>query len=121
MPINLRKLTESEMARFFPHGVSLPQAEYIDALRGLKPGDVAEALRGNVSSRAFKRRMTLAAKHLGLALRYAREAGLEVVRFQVRQPRGARAALPAATDTPRRRGRPRKVVQPPPARPGSPV
>jgi hypothetical protein len=111
MPINLRKLTETETARFFPRGVSIPQAEYIEALRGLKPGDVAEAVRGNVSSRAFKRRLTLAAKHLGLALRYAREASQEAVRFQVRQPRGTKPALPEPA--PRRRGRPPKIARPP--------
>lgn len=112
MPITLRKLTESETARFFPRGVSIPQAEYVEALRGLKPGDVAEALHGNISSRAFKRRLTLAAKHLGLALRYAREAGQEVVRFQVRQARTTRAALPEPSAAPRRRGRPPRIASP---------
>src|ERR671930_1662284 len=94
MPLNLRRLTPEEATRFFPRGVSVPQTEYIEALRGLKPGDAAEAIKGNVSSRAFKRRLTLAAKHLGLALRYAKEAGQEAVRFQVRQPRAVRAPRP---------------------------
>ncbi len=112
MPINLRKLTSEEIRRYFPSGgLRLPQAEYIEALRGLKPGDVVEAVRGNVTSRAFKRRLTLAAKHLGLSLKYAKEAGEEAVRFQVREPRKPRKALPAAGMT-RRRGRPPKI-QPP--------
>ena len=112
MPINLRKLTAEEIQHYFPRGgLRLPQAEYIDALRGLKPGDVVEAVRGNVTSRAFKRRLTLAAKHLGLSLKYAREAGEEAIRFQVREPRKPRRALPPAGAT-RRRGRPPKSQQP---------
>ena len=109
MPIDIRKLTQEEAARFFPRGVSAPAAEYIEALRGLRPGDYAEAFKGNITSRAFKRRLTLAAKHLGLALKYAKEAGDEAIRFQVRPPRQPRAqrALPPG-DAPRRRGRPPK-------------
>ena len=110
MPINIRRLTQDETSKFFPRGIGVPQVEYIDALRGLRPGDVAEAVRGNVSGRAFKRRLTLAAKHLGLALHYAKEAGEEAVRFQVRQPR-TQPPLALPEGTPKRRGRPPKAAR----------
>lgn len=110
MPITVRKLSDQEAASTFPRGSNINLGEYVEALRGLRPGDAAEALRGNLTSRTFKRRLTLAAKHLGLALRYAKEAGEEAVRFQVRQPRaGTTPALPAGQ---RRRGRPPKNPAP---------
>lgn len=111
MPLDIRRLAAEEVAKYFPRGgLRLPQQEYIDALRSIKPGEAAEVVRGNLTSRAFKRRLTLAAKHLGLALKYAKEASDEVIRFQVREPRKARRALPAAgaSSAPRRRGRPPK-------------
>ena len=109
MPIDIRKLTQEEAVRFFPGGSAVPAAEYVDALRELRPGDYAEAPKGTLTSRAFKRRLTLAAKHLGLVLKYGKDDGDEVVRFQVRQPRTPRTqrATPSG-EAPRRRGRPPK-------------
>lgn len=107
MGVNLRKLAPEEVERYFARGSGVNISEYIEALRGLRPGDYAEAVRHNVSSRAFKRRLTLAAKHLGLALRYAREAGEEAIRFEVReQP----ASAAGGATVKRGRGRPRKIT-----------
>lgn len=64
-------------------------SEYADALRELQPGDAAEIELGALSSRALKRRLGQAAKQTGYSLKWARDAGTGVLRFQVREARGA--------------------------------
>ena len=103
MSVAVRKLDADEVERFFPRRSSAPQADYVNALSGLKPGDAAEAERDGVTQRAFKRRLSLAAKHLGYTLKYAKQSEGESVRFIVRPARSN-----GETGAPRRRGRPPK-------------
>src|SRR5207244_11025473 len=53
------------------------------------PGDAAEIELGPLSSRALKRRLGQAAKQTGYSLKWARDGGTGVLRFQVREARGA--------------------------------
>lgn len=112
MALPVRVLTSEEAARYFPKRLDVPQAEYLDAVRGVKVGDFAAIPRGEVSNRAFKRRLTLAAKHLNVALRYAKDAGDDIVRFEVRERgtsrSGSSGANAGASNAPRKRGRPPK-------------
>jgi hypothetical protein len=64
-------------------------SEYTDALRELQPGDAAEIELGSLSSRALKRRLGQAAKQTGYSLKWARDGGTGVLRFQVREVRGS--------------------------------
>lgn len=103
MPVAVRKLETDEVERYFPRRSSAPQADYVNALSALKPGDAAEAQRDGVTQRAFKRRLSLAAKHLGYTLKYAKHSEGETVRFIVRPARPSNES-----SAPRRRGRPPK-------------
>ncbi|GAC1313477.1 MAG: hypothetical protein NVSMB2_01440 [Chloroflexota bacterium] len=89
VPVQIRKLTNDEAAKVFPKRGQMDLSEYADALRELQPGDAAEIELGSLSSRALKRRLGQAAKQTGYALKWARDGGTGVLRFQVRESRGA--------------------------------
>ncbi len=89
MPVQIRKLTSDEAAKVFPKRGQMDLSEYADALRELQPGDAAEIELGPLSSRALKRRLGQAAKQTGYSLKWARDGGTGVLRFQVREARGA--------------------------------
>lgn len=89
MPVQIRKLTTDEAAKVFPKRGQMDLSEYADALGQLQPGDAAEIELGALSSRALKRRLGQAAKQTGYSLKWARDAGTGVLRFQVREARGA--------------------------------
>src|SRR5438034_224430 len=89
MPVQIRKLTSDEAAKVFPKRGQMDLSEYADALRELQPGDAAEIELGQLSSRALKRRLGQAAKQTGYSLKWARDGGTGVLRFQVREARGA--------------------------------
>jgi hypothetical protein len=105
MPITLRKLTGDDAGRYFPSSrgsASLDISEYVEALRGLGAGDIAEVEPGEVTDRATKRRLTMAAKELGLTLQWSKQLmGDGSIGFRVKT-----AANPVTT--PKRRGRPLK-------------
>ena len=88
MPVHIRKLASDEAAKVFPKRGQMDLSEYVEALRGLQPGDAAEIDLGGLSSRALKRRLGQAAKHTGYSLKWARDSGGTVLRFQVREMRG---------------------------------
>jgi hypothetical protein len=52
-------------------------------LKGLVVGDVIEVDTREVGERATKRRLTIAAKQLGVRIRYARHSPEQVVQLQV--------------------------------------
>ena len=89
MPVQIRKLSSDEAAKVFPKRGQMDLSEYSDALRELQPGDAAEIELGSLSSRALKRRLGQAAKQTGYSLKWARDGGAGVLRFQVREARGA--------------------------------
>ena len=89
MPVQIRKLSSDEAAKVFPKRGQMDLSEYSDALRELQPGDAAEIELGSLSSRALKRRLGQAAKQTGYSLKWARDSGTGVLRFQVRESRGA--------------------------------
>src|ERR1051326_1433237 len=88
MPVQIRKLTSDEAAKVFPKRGQMDLSEYADALGELQPGDAAEIELGALSSRALKRRLGQAAKQTGYSLKWARDGGTGVLRFQVREARG---------------------------------
>jgi hypothetical protein len=104
VPVQIRKLSSDEAAKVFPKRGQMDLSEYTDALGELQPGDAAEIELGPLSSRALKRRLGQAAKQTGYSLKWARDGGTGVLRFQVREVRGTQAK-------PRngRRGRRRKT------------
>src|SRR5919202_5813063 len=99
MPIAIRKLTQEEALRIFPRRRQQDLSEYVDALRNLEPGEVAEIERQDLSDRAIKRRLGQAAKQLGYRLKWSRQASPELLYFQVM------GTAPAKAPTGRRRGR----------------
>ena len=88
VPVQIRKLGPDEAAKVFPKRGQMDLSEYADALRELQPGDAAEIELGALSSRALKRRLGQAAKQTGFSLKWARDSGTGVLRFQVRETRG---------------------------------
>jgi hypothetical protein len=88
VPVSIRKLTNDEAAKVFPKRGQMDLSEYADALSELQPGDAAEIELGALSSRALKRRLGQAAKQTGFSLKWARDGGTGVLRFQVREARG---------------------------------
>ena len=91
MPVQIRKLRPEEAEKVFPKRGHMDLSEYAEALRGLQPGDAAEVELGDLTSRALKRRLGQAAKQNGVALRWARESGGNVLRFQLREAQGSGA------------------------------
>ena len=89
VPVQIRKLSSDEAAKVFPKRGQMDLSEYTDALHELQPGDAAEIELGSLSSRALKRRLGQAAKQTGYSLKWARDGGTGVLRFQVREARGA--------------------------------
>ena len=75
MPIRLRKLDAQELAQAFPRRGQVDVGEYADALRELRPGDVIAVQLNDLSSRALKRRFSLAAKQLGYRITWAHQIG----------------------------------------------
>jgi len=120
MPIQIRKLSNDEVARTFPRRGQMDLSEYVAALRDLQAGDSAEMELGGLSVRAAKRRLGQAATQLGHRLKWARTTSDERLYFQVlpgassgdgRRRRSTAAATSEASATaaaPRRRGRPRR-------------
>jgi hypothetical protein len=86
--VQIRKLSSDEAAKVFPKRGQMDLSEYADALGELQPGDAAEIELGALSSRALKRRLGQAAKQTGYSLKWARDGGTGVLRFQVREARG---------------------------------
>ena len=91
MAIQIRKLSSDEAAKLFPRRGQMDLRGYIEALQELQPGDAGEIELGSLSSRALKRRLGQAAKQTGYSLKWARDGGAGVLRFQVREARGAQA------------------------------
>jgi hypothetical protein len=91
VPVQIRKLAPDEAAKVFPKRGQMDLSEYADALREFSPGDAAEIELGGLTSRALKRRLGQAAKQTGLSLKWARDSGGGVLRFQVREARTAQA------------------------------
>jgi hypothetical protein len=60
-----RRIRAKELARAFPRREQVDVGEYADALRELRAGDVIAVQLNDLSSRALKRRFSLAAKQLG--------------------------------------------------------
>jgi hypothetical protein len=104
VPVQIRKLSSDEAAKVFPKRGQMDLSEYADALRELQPGDAAEIELGTLSSRALKRRLGQAAKQTGYSLKWARDGGTGVLRFQVREARGGQTRARNG-----RRGRRRKT------------
>jgi len=69
--VTLRKLSREEAERSFARRGQTNVSEYATALRVLQVGDSAELELGGLSSRAAKRRLGLAATHLGYRLKWA--------------------------------------------------
>ncbi|MGI9145897.1 MAG: hypothetical protein ACR2IK_05015 [Chloroflexota bacterium] len=101
--VQIRKLTSDEAAKVFPKRGQMDLSDYADALAELQPGDAAEIELGALSSRALKRRLGQAAKQTGYSLKWARDGGTGVLRFQVREARGTQTKARNG-----RRGRRRK-------------
>lgn len=95
--VNIRPLTHDEAAAVFPRRGQLDISDYIDALRTISPGEAAEIDLEGLSRRSVKRRMGMAARHLGTSLKWARTFDDEdILIFQVR-------AVPALPKVPRQR------------------
>ena len=75
MPITIRKLDAQELAQAFPRRGQVDLGEYAEALRSLQAGDVIAVQLNDLSSRALKRRFSLAAKQLGYRITWARQVG----------------------------------------------
>jgi hypothetical protein len=103
MPVQIRKLPPDEAAKAFPKRGQMDLSEYADALRELQPGDAAEIELGGLSSRALKRRLGQAAKQTGFSLKWARDGGAGVLRFQVRESKGTAPRARNGRRTRRRR------------------
>jgi hypothetical protein len=106
VPVQIRKLAPDEAAKVFPKRGQMDLREYIEALHGLQPGDAAEIDLGGLSSRALKRRLGQAAKLTGYSLKWARDSGGPVLRFQVRE---SRSTAPKPRNG--RRGRRRRTAE----------
>src|SRR5438132_13213813 len=104
VPVQIRKLSSDEAAKVFPKRGQMDLSEYADALGELQPGDAAEIELGGLSSRALKRRLGQAAKQTGYSLKWARDGGTGVLRFQVREARGAQTKARNGRRGRRRRG-----------------
>ena len=91
MPVQIRKLTLEESVKLFPKRGQMDLSEYIDALRGLQPGEAAEVGLSGLSSRALKRRVGQAAKQMGYSLKWAKDTGGDALRFQVREGQPTKA------------------------------
>jgi hypothetical protein len=74
--VAIRKLTVEETAEVFPLRRGQDVSEYMAALSELRSGDVAAVrLEEEVSGRALKRRLSLAARELGYRIRWSRFSG----------------------------------------------
>jgi hypothetical protein len=107
MPIAIRKLETEEAARAFPRRGQVDVGAYADALSELRAGDAIAVRLADLSSRALKRRFSLAARELGYRITWAKQAGdgelfLRVVQVPVNgtswrgRPRKTRAGPTAA-------------------------
>ena len=67
MAVQLRKLPPDEAAKVFPKRGQMDLSEYSAALREFQPGDSAEVVLQELSSRALKRRLGQAANGLAIA------------------------------------------------------
>ena len=86
MAVAIRKLRPEERDQAFPatrrqHDVSA----YVDALRGLRAGDVAAIGLQGLAQRTLKRRFTLAAKQLGYRVSWSTRSGEDEVFLRVEQ------------------------------------
>jgi len=114
MPVAIRKLSPEEAQHAFPHRGQQDLSDYVDALRGLEPGQAAGIDRQGLTDRAIKRRLGQAAKDLGYRLKWSRHATVEMLYFQV-------VAMPAAKAANGRRHRQTKASEPAaPAEPATP-
>jgi hypothetical protein len=83
VPLQIRKLSQDEAAKAFPHSGQMDLSEYVEAVSTLQPGDTAAMDLGDLTSRAAKRRLGQAAAQLGRRLRWARGADTDVVYFRL--------------------------------------
>src|SRR5919201_777485 len=90
--VTIRKLSAEEAQRAFPRRGQQDLSEYVDALRGLGPGEAASIDRQGLTDRAVKRRVGQAANTLGYRLKWSRQSGENVLYFQVVSGQAARAA-----------------------------
>ncbi len=74
---DFRKLTAEEVRQMQSRrGRSVDLSAYLASLRELQPGDMGEAtLRDGEKKATVKRRLTSAAKQLGMSLKYRRSGG----------------------------------------------
>jgi hypothetical protein len=79
----LRKLTDQEAALVFRGRGAVDLTEYLDAMRTLRPGDVAAVEPTGLTSRATKRRAGRAASKLGYRLSWAVANRDDILRFRV--------------------------------------
>jgi hypothetical protein len=75
MSIAIRKLEAEEVAHAFPRRGRMDLGEYADALSELRAGDAIAVRLDDLSSRALKRRFSLAAKRLGYRITWAKQVG----------------------------------------------
>lgn len=91
MPVEIRRLSEDEIARYFPKRGQMDLTEYSAELRQLKPGEGAEIHPDDLTQRAVKRRWGQAAKQLGYTLKWSRDENADTMRFQVREAPSSRS------------------------------
>ena len=123
MPVSIRKLAPEETERVFPQRRQQDVSEYVDALRGLAPGEVAAIERQGLADRAVKRRLGQAATALGYRVKWSRHSSSEQMYFQVlrtgptketngrRRRRSAPPARSEPTPTSTRGRRPRSAPE----------
>ena len=75
MPIAIRKLEAEEVAHALPRRGQMDLGEYADALKELRAGEAIAVRLADLSSRALKRRFSLAARQLGYRITWAKQVG----------------------------------------------
>ena len=85
MVVAIRKLSAEETEAVFPLRRGQDVGEYMAALSGLGSGDVAAVRLEELSRRALKRRLSLAAKELGYRIRWSSLSGDGEVVLRVEQ------------------------------------
>jgi hypothetical protein len=80
MAVAIRKLAAEETVQAFPARQRQDLSEYLAALSQLSSGEIAAVADPDLSERALKRRLTLAAKQIGYRIKWSRfDADGEVV------------------------------------------
>ncbi len=95
--VQLRTLSSDEMVSAFPKRGHIDLTDYVDALSQINTGEAAEVELNGLSRRSLKRRIGMAARQIGVAIKWARTSDEDrAMVFQVKEAQKAAAKARAS-------------------------